>query len=158
MDEAYSIRLATLDDLDTIIYHRRSMFLEMGVPQTSVSSQEATFRPWLIRHMQDGSYLGWLATYQTQVVAGAGLWLHSWLPGPFSPEGVRGYICNVFTNPEHRGHRIARGLVQACIDECQRRRLTVVALHASNAGRPIYEKMGFEDTNEMRIYVNIAHP
>jgi len=33
--------------------------------------------------------------------------------------------------------------------EAQRRRMKVVALHTSDAGRPIYESFGFRSTSEM---------
>lgn len=164
MDEAYSIRQATLDDIDVILWQRRSMFTEMGVNESGVSAQESPFHLWVTRHMQDGSYIGWLATVNDKtaenkisVVGGAGLWIHSWLPGPYAPEGMRGYVCNVYTNPAHRGHGIAHRLVEFCIEECRRRRLTVVALHASDAGRPIYEDMGFKDTNELRMHLDGWH-
>ena len=154
MDAGYSVRQATLDDVETIIGHRHAMFDDMGVDEAGVLSQETRFRQWIVRHMQEGDYVSWLALQGEVVVAGAGLWFHDWLPGPFSPDGVRGYVCNVYTDPPHRGHGLAKALVQACIDECRRRRLTVVALHASDAGRPIYEAMGFLDTNELRMHLD----
>jgi GNAT superfamily N-acetyltransferase len=154
LDADYSVRGATLDDIDTIIAHRRAMFQDMGVNDLEVRMQEERFRQWIVRHMQEGDYAGWLAcTPDGQVVAGAGVWVHDWLPGPFAPDGVRAYICNVYTDPAHRGHGLAHRLVQECVKECRRRRLTIVALHASAAGRPIYEEMGFADTSELRLYL-----
>lgn len=137
------------------------MFFDMGVHADDVKNQEERFRQWIVRHMQEGDYAGWLAEHDGAVVAGAGLWFHDWLPGPFSPDGVRGYIGNVYTLPSHRGHGLARALVVACVEECRRRRLTVVALHASEAGRPIYEAIGFADTNELRLHLDhwtLNHP
>jgi GNAT superfamily N-acetyltransferase len=154
LDAGYAVRQATLDDIETIITHRRTMFYEMGVSDLEVRMQEERFRQWIVRHMQEGDYVGWFALAPDgQVAAGAGLWVHDWLPGPFAPDGVRGYVCNVYTEPAHRGHGLAHRLVQECVNECRRRRLTVVALHASSAGRPIYEEMGFADTSELRMYL-----
>ena len=37
------------------------------------------------------------------------------------------------------------------VEECRKRKLKRVALHASDIGRPLYEAMGFKSTNEMRL-------
>jgi predicted acetyltransferase len=39
----------------------------------------------------------------------------------------------------------------ACIDLSRERGYDVTTLHASPFGRPIYEKFGFEQTNEMML-------
>jgi predicted acetyltransferase len=39
-----------------------------------------------------------------------------------------------------------------CIDEARRRGIRVVALHASQKGQPVYEKLGFTISNEM-LYI-----
>ena len=50
-------------------------------------------------------------------------------------------------NTESAGWRIE--LVERSMAEARRRRIRVVTLHSSQAGRPIYERLGFHATNEM---------
>ena len=61
----------------------------------------------------------------------------------------RGYILNMYVDPAHRRQGLAKHLVQLCLDESRRRGLRVATLHASDAGRPLYESFGFAPTNEM---------
>lgn len=151
---AYTIRRATQADVAVISYQRAAMFTDMGFDPALCSQMEAPFQAWVSERMTSGEYLGWLAVAEDgEVVAGAGLWLNRWIPSPMVPSGKRGYILNVYTEREHRRHGLAKRLVQVCIDYCKEQGLIAVVLHASDQGRPIYEGMGFTDTNELRLYI-----
>jgi len=152
MSTAYTIRAATPADAATIVHHRCSMFLAMGVDPAKVRAHAAPFLAWLSEKLLTGEYLGWLAVGDTgQVVAGAGMWLNEWFPSPLTVGTRRGYILNVFTEPEHRGQGLAKRLVEAALAYCRAHDIPTAVLHASDAGRPIYESIGFTQTNEMRL-------
>jgi predicted acetyltransferase len=55
----------------------------------------------------------------------------------------------MYIDPDHRRQGLAKGLVQLCLNESRRRGLRTVTLHASDAGRPVYESLGFNASNEM---------
>jgi ribosomal protein S18 acetylase RimI-like enzyme len=97
-----------------------------------------------------GKYSGWITEDNTRRVASAGLLVLDWPPHPFHPAGEhRGYLLNVFVDPEFRRRGLAHALVDRCLAEAHRRHLRVVALHSSDAARSLYEALGFRATNEM---------
>jgi len=155
MSEFFSIRQATPADIDTIVTHRHQMFEEMGhTDPVKHVTFEAAFIPWLQERMANGRYLGWFAeTGNREVVAGAGLWLQDWPPGYFDWSPYRGYILNVYTRPDYRRKGLARRLVQCSLDWCAVNNIRFVSLHYSDEGRSLYEAMGFQHGNEMRITV-----
>lgn len=57
----------------------------------------------------------------------------------------------VFVRPEFRRRGTAMRLMQAAIGWARERRCHVVTLDASDDGRPLYEKLGFERTNDMAL-------
>lgn len=61
------------------------------------------------------------------------------------------YIVNVYVEPACRRRGIARVLLQTILDWCAQQNLNIIALHASDFGRPLYESLGFTATNEMRL-------
>ena len=75
----------------------------------------------------------------------------SWPAHPYDLECRRATILNVYTDPEYRRRGIARLLMETMIDWCKRKGLARVNLHASDAGRHLYESLGFEPSNEMRL-------
>ncbi|GGJ35104.1 GNAT family N-acetyltransferase [Deinococcus roseus] len=148
----YTFRLATLNDLETLVTHRFEMFSDMGMGEKmDIAAMRKAFIPWVKAQMEAGTYLTFLAEQDGQVVAGAALMLVNWPPGHLDASPMRGYLLNVYTHPEHRRKGLARMLVDQVMDECRRRKIKALSLHASEHGRPMYEKLGFQNTNEMRI-------
>jgi ribosomal protein S18 acetylase RimI-like enzyme len=100
--------------------------------------------------MQEGKYYGWVATDAGRPVASAGLLILDWPPHPFDPEGERrGYLLNVYVEPEYRKRGLAHDLLERGMAEARRRGIRVVTLHSSPAGRGIYSRLGFHATSEM---------
>jgi GNAT superfamily N-acetyltransferase len=147
------IRLANAVDARLIAAHRRAMFAAMEAADDAVlTTMESASIPWTEYMILEGRYLGWIASDGERPVASAGMFLLDWPPHPFDPEGtVRGYLLNVFVDPAYRKRGLARELVRMCLAEAKRRGIRVVTLHASDAGKPLYEELGFAMTNEMRL-------
>jgi ribosomal protein S18 acetylase RimI-like enzyme len=148
-------RLATTADAALITAHRKAMFMAMGRDRESIlDAMSRNFEPWVTRMIIEGKYAGWITSDDGRPVASAGLLILDWPPHPLDPGGEhRGYLLNVFVEQAYRGRHLAHGLVDLCMAEARRRRLRVVALHTSDAGRPIYESFGFRPTSEM-FYVD----
>jgi GNAT superfamily N-acetyltransferase len=149
------IRAATLEptDLDAIVRHRRTMFLDMGYrDERALDAMSVRFRPWLQKKMEAGEYLAWFAlAADSSIAAGLGLWLMDWAPHMVSSGPWRGNIVNVYTEPAHRRMGMARALMEIALEWCAANGVGAVILHASPEGRPLYESLGFGSTNEMRL-------
>jgi ribosomal protein S18 acetylase RimI-like enzyme len=146
-------RCATVADAALITAHRKAMFVDAHDAQEPVLAEMSrNFEPWVKRMLADGIYAGWITSVGDRPVASAGLMILDWAPHFLDPAGEhRGYVLNVYVVPEYRRRGLARALLQRCLDEARTRKIRVVALHASNAGRPVYEGMGFRSTSEMYI-------
>jgi len=155
MSETVTIRPGTRDDLAIIVAHRHQMYEDMGAGDPAVHAAfEAAFTPWLRARLDDGRYRAWFAEADGQVVAGAGLWLQDWPPGYSDWSPFRGYIFNVYTQPDYRRQGLARWLIQAALDWCAANGIRRANLHYSEQGRALYEAMGFQHGNEMAIVVS----
>ncbi|HLK48709.1 MAG TPA: GNAT family N-acetyltransferase [Bryobacteraceae bacterium] len=151
--EEFRVRGATVADAGTIIKHRRAMFFDMGRRDEAwLDGVAAAFLPWLLNKLENGEYLGWFAVAPDRsIAAGAGLWLLDWFPHRPDRSGLRGYLLNVYTEPAYRRRGLARQLVEITLYYCRQQGIDIATLHASEEGRPLYESLGFEATNEMRI-------
>lgn len=152
----YSIRPATPDDAKTIIAHRRGMFLDMGYrDQQKLDAMTKAFGPWLDSRIVAGEYVGWLAmAADGSVAAGLGVWLMDWPPHAIGGGSRRGNIINVYTEAAHRRRGLARLLMNTALEWCRANQADVVILHTSEDGRRLYESLGFEPTNEMRMVLD----
>jgi ribosomal protein S18 acetylase RimI-like enzyme len=108
------------------------------------------FQSWVEARLADGRYLGWLTNANGKVVAGAGLIVLDWPPHLLDPwQDKRGYLLNLYVEPEHRRKKLASQLIELALAETRKQKIRVVALHATDEGRPLYESNGFRETNEM---------
>lgn len=148
----FVIREGRRDELAMVVYHRRRMFEEMGYTDPrQLATLDASGHAFFGKALADGTYRAWFAEAQGAVVAGGGVLILPFQPGPRDPRPERPWIVNVFTEPEWRGKGLARVLMTEMVEWCRAQGFTVVSLHASDAGRPIYAGMGFLPTNEMRL-------
>jgi GNAT superfamily N-acetyltransferase len=139
----YHVRPATLDDLNALVHHRIGMFTEMGVPMNSEAVAQA-FREWLSHAMPGGVYRSWVAIVSEEIVAGAGITILPWPPGPRSLRDRAAFVYNVYTEPAHRRRGLGRLLMDTIHVWCRGNGLDVVMLNASVFGRPLYESMGYQ--------------
>jgi GNAT superfamily N-acetyltransferase len=149
----YTIRTATIDDIPHVVRHREQMFRDIGTP-ADFDAMTAASTAWLAGAIADGTYRGWLAmTPDRAVVAGGGLIVMPWPPGPFTMDPRCGFIFNVYTDRAHRKQGLGRRLMDAMHDWCRGEGIERVALNASTLGRPVYEAMGYAVDKEpmMRI-------
>src|SRR5258705_7348216 len=110
IDPDYTIRDATAADIAPIVRHRLRMFEDMGV-SIDTEAVSAAFAAWLGVHLPDGTYRAWLVEHRGHVVAGGGNIAFTWPPGPRDPSRRPPIVYNVYTEPAHPRHRLARPLM-----------------------------------------------
>lgn len=151
-------RRATVEDAGLITRHRHRMFGDMqDAAETVLEEVGRNFDPWVRRMIVEDKYAGWITSDGEWAVGSAGLLILDWAPHFLDPQcDKRGYILNVFVEQEYRGRGIAKALTLECMAEAKRRRIGVVALHATDKGRPLYERLGFHASNELLFVAGAA--
>lgn len=151
------LRRATPADAATIARHRHRMFTDNNfTTEERLCAMDRAFEPWVHGALADGSYIGLFLVQaddnlEEQILAAAGVYLMPFPPHWMHDEPRRAYLLNFYTVPESRGQGLAKQLVQACIEESRAQGCTVITLHASRFGRPIYETFGFRQSTEMML-------
>lgn len=64
------------------------------------------------------------------------------------------YITNVYVVPAQRRHGLGTKLTQACIDWARARDYDTIRLRTTHMGRPVYAKLGFEQSNDMELWLS----
>jgi GNAT superfamily N-acetyltransferase len=151
----YSIRPATLGDIDALVHHRVDMFTEMGTP-IDRAAVEASFRRWLDEAIPAGTYRAWVAeTADVNVIAGGGITILPWPPGPRWLGGRVAFVFNIYTHPAHRLRGLARSIMGRIHDWCRVNNIGVVGLTASSAAEPLYASMGYRATTSPTLWVQL---
>jgi len=151
--DTITIREATASESAIILHHRRSMFRDMGEGTVEeLDRMVEVAKPWLAQALADRSYRHWLAVDSSgRIAGGGGVLLCPWPANPHDPCTQRAVILNVYTEVEFRRRGIARQVMLTILEWIKKQGFRAVNLHASAEGRALYEKLGFEPTNEMRL-------
>ena len=155
MHETLAVRPAHTDELHQIAQHWLAMFEEVG------KHREADFAPgwrerfvaYFTERIERGDAAYFVAVDDARVIATAGALFTDGYPAAI--HGIRnGYVFGVRVEPAYRGRGLATRLTNQAIAFLQAGDPWAIRLHASPFGRPIYEKLGFEPTNEMQLHGN----
>ncbi|HEY0705117.1 MAG TPA: GNAT family N-acetyltransferase [Candidatus Acidoferrales bacterium] len=169
----FKIRPATLDDVPHLVHHRRAMFEDMkqGTP-AELNAADEKAHEYFVAALGDGSYKGWLAeevseampknesangesangeVARREVVAGGGLVIVPWAGYPGEKHAARVWIVNMYTEPRARRRGLAKKFVNIITEWCRNEGFASVSLHASDAGRLVYQGLGFLPSNEMKL-------
>src|SRR5437870_1363077 len=135
---AYRVREATVDDVEVLVHHRLAMFTDMGM-DLDRPNVAAAFRRWLGEMLPAGIYRGWVVLSGEAIVAGGGITVLPWPPGPSYVGGHIAFVYNVFVEPSHRRRGLARQIMETIHGWCRQQGIGLVGLNASHEARPLYE-------------------
>lgn len=141
---------ASEEHLDILVALRLEV-LQIFQGEQSPEAIEA-LRPHLVEVIGNGlraeSYICWLAQVGNEIVGAGGLTIRTH-PGNFTnPSGRVGYIMSMYTLPAYRRMGICSELVQRLVSSGKELGITNFELHATKAGEPVYQKLGFKLHNE----------
>lgn len=142
----FKLRKATLDDIEKLISLRIDFLAMEGAPISETENELITcqLREYFSKHLKAGAFVGILAEQSNQIVSAAYLCIRE-LPGNGSfPSGKTGTLLNVMTYPAYRKKGAATRVLTAVMEEAQKLEVAVVDLMATESGKSLYEKMGFE--------------
>lgn len=150
--QSFTIRPAVAADIPLLVELRLAQMQSMGRHDAAqladlAAASEAYFRA----HLPDGSYRAWLAEVDGVTVACGGLVIRQSPPTYHNLTGREGYIMGMYTRPEFRRRGLATAMMHTILDHLRSEGIQRATLRASYEGRPLYEKLGFEQTSEMRL-------
>jgi GNAT superfamily N-acetyltransferase len=144
----HRVRRAVRADLPVILDLRLAFDRELlggDLPPDRVGPHRSQVADYLATHIDGDTFRLWVAEDDGRIVAMGGLVVVDRPPHPRSRRTGEGFIVNVYTLPRWRGGGVGRAVMDALVADARTLRLRRVYLRTSDAGRPLYEGMGFRD-------------
>ena len=127
------------------------MWLDLGArEQRELGRADKVYARWARSRMKSGTLMGWVAENEGKVLGGGCVWLQPVQPRPGYKLMIQPYLLSMYTEPRYRGLGVASGVVEKALEWCRSNGFHQLRLHASEMGRKVYLKHGFERTWEMR--------
>lgn len=140
-----SIRKATLHDLDELIRLRLELLFQIdhSTRQSREYVAEAN-RRYFQRMIPTSDFETWVADTGSCLVACGSLLLIHRLPHGENIHGVDGYVMNMYTQSGWRKHGLATRILSQLVSYAADKNAKLVWLRASEEGRSLYIKTGFQ--------------
>jgi GNAT superfamily N-acetyltransferase len=147
-EPAATVRRAVVDDSAALARLRWVWrTAERGEHGLSQAEFETAFERWWAARRS--AHVGFIAERGDDAVGMAWLAVFERVPQPRRLERLAGNLQSVFVLEEFRNHGIGKALVEAVIAEARSRALGYLIVHPSERAYPLYERLGFAQTNRL---------
>lgn len=140
----------TVKELDTFIDMRINQLREEGAKE-DVDLRPA-LRDYYDRHMEDGTFVSWLAVDGDEIIGTSGMSFVEKPPYFGCPSGKIGLLSSMFTSNKYRRQGIARELLSRVINEAREYGCGTVQITASDMGVLLYTDYGFKKNGNFMQY------
>jgi GNAT superfamily N-acetyltransferase len=144
-------RKATPADVEDLVRLRMAFLKEVQKPETRQlddATLETALRMYFQRSVENDEFVAWLALHEGKIVATSGLCFFQIAPRFTLQDGKIAYVLNIYTLPDWRGKGLGKQIFDHILQEAKNRGYKRISLHASDDGRPVYEKFGFRLTSD----------
>ena len=151
---SYSVeyRIAMKDDIDSLMSSRLEMLRVVNdLDHTYQYSDEMIENSR--KYFEDGDQTTVLAMDGERVIGCATMSYIHIMPTFSHPTGKRAHLMNVYTMKEWQRRGIAKKMCSMLMEEAWKRGVTEISLDATAEGRPLYESLGFTDSDECMVLV-----
>ena len=150
MNMSIAYRRLTKDDLETFVGMRIIQLREEG------ATENIDLRPSLMdychRHMDDGTFVSWLALDGGKIVGTSGMSFVEKPPYFSCPSGRIGLLSSMYTDPGYRRRGIAKELLRRVVEEARAYGCGAVQITASDMGVLLYTDFGFVKNGNFMQY------
>jgi GNAT superfamily N-acetyltransferase len=153
---SFTVRTAAPEDAALLVEARRHMYEDMGeTNQPSLDTADAQFSAWLVGRLEDGRAMGYIAETPDGGWVGA-LTAHAQdtQPSLGNPSARQHYLFGLWVKPRARRRGVATALVAAAMEGARADGAGLISLNATDTGRIVYGRMGFENNTSMRMFLD----
>ena len=143
-------RKLTAEDLDPFIRMRIAQLREEGA--TEQLDLVPALKDYYLRHLEDGTFVSWLAVDGEKIVGTSGMSFVEKPPYFSCPSGRIGLLSSMYTDPAYRRRGIARELLGRVVEEARAYGCGSVQITASDMGVLLYSNFGFQKNGNFMEY------
>ena len=155
-----TLREASLSDIRTLGRHHRKMFQEIWknrgtilTPERSEAVEKA-YAEKIKKELPNGLCKVWVIEEEGKIIASGAITIVSLVPTPIDLGSHAVWLHSMYTEKKHRGEQHAQRIIKKALHYCKKKGFKRVLLNASDSGRPIYEKLGFQPSPDtMRFLI-----
>jgi N-acetylglutamate synthase-like GNAT family acetyltransferase len=153
-------REATSSDISIMATHHRKMFEEIWEQKgehlgtTRASEIENAYTQKLETELERGICKAWVIEAEGKIISSGAITFVSFVPNPSDLSSKVAYLHSMYTEKSYRNKKCAQRIIHNVINHCKSQEINRIILNASDAGQPVYQKIGFRPAPDtMRLFI-----
>jgi len=154
------LREADNSDIQQLSKHHLKMFEEIWqkkgekIDISLCNEIENAYARKLAQELADGTCKAWVIEYKNIIISSGAVSVVSLVPTPDDLSSNVAYLHSIYTEKEYRNRNFGSLIVQQAIQYSRDNGIRRIFLNSSEAGKPIYQKIGFRSSPEtMRMFI-----
>ena len=147
-----SVKRASLDELEPLMEWRMRVLAEVfsDSEQPDWEMIRKNNEDYYREALSDGAHTACFAVNEDdgEIIGCGGICYQKEMPSPDNLTGTNGYLMNIYTLPEYRGHGAGRRIVEFLIDDAKKQGTEKIYLESSKDAKHLYEEIGFLDMQD----------
>lgn len=153
--QSIHIRLATVVDVLALAQLRRAFtFEDLAADSRPRDDFDESFAALVSEGIDAGRWVVWLAEVDGSIASHAFIGLIDKIPRPIEQLRRIGYLTNVYTVPEHRGHGLGSRVLDAVTSWAREEGIELLVVWPSETSVGHYERHGFADRGEPLVWLH----
>jgi GNAT superfamily N-acetyltransferase len=154
MGENRMIRIATIDDIDSLVYLRIKLLDESNknIENYDWEKYSQVLKAFYYDGLLNGKVIAYLAEENNNIIAASMMCFYNITPLLHNLDGKMALLTDMYTIPEYRNKGFGMSLLYSIMEHSKKLGYVKVTLNATESGRKLYEKYGFKDVNGEMSY------
>ena len=147
------------DDRDLFIRLRLDFINEShkDIDEIEKEKLKTSLQSYFDKHITSGEFIGIICEYDQKIISVAYLIIGEWPANRTFINGKIGTLLNVYTYPEYRKNGIATDVIKMIIEEAKKQNVSKINLLATEDGENVYKKLGFFETEDKSMRLNLQN-
>ena len=141
----FEYKKATRVDIDELVRTRIIVLRAANKlsDEVDMSVVEQESRVYYGHALETGEHIAYLVYDNKKFIGAGGVSFYQVMPTYHNPSGKKTYIMNMYTAPEYRRQGIAFHTLDLLVKDAKMQGVSQIALEATDMGRSLYERYGF---------------
>jgi len=159
MTENKNLTFRKLDCNDTELFIKlRLDFINefhKDIDETEKEKLRKSLKSYFERHIEANDFIGIICENNEKVISAAFLIMGEWPANRKFINGKIATLLNVYTYPEFRKNGIGTNLLKRLIEAAKNQNVSIINLLATEDGERVYKKLGFIETEDKSMRLNL---
>lgn len=147
-----SVKMASLDELETLMEWRMRVLAEVFSDSKQPDWEEIrkNNEAYYKEALSDSTHTACFVINEEsgEIIGCGGICYQREMPSPDNLTGTNGYLMNIYTLPEYRGHGVGRKIIEFLISDAKERGTEKIYLESSVGAKQLYRENGFSDMKD----------